>query len=87
MTADPWFLEASERGNESTYLDTRHLDGLAWTTGNRVRALVHGAEYFASLVAAVRAMRAGDLLLFTDWRGDPDQRLDEEGTEVGLSAV
>ena len=24
-------------------------------------------------------MRAGDLLLFADWRGDPDQRLDETG--------
>ena len=28
-------------------------------------------------------MRAGDVLLFTDWRGDPDQRLDAEGSEVG----
>src|SRR5689334_14540316 len=27
-------------------------------------------------------MRAGDLLLFTDWRGDPDQRLDETGNGV-----
>ena len=28
-------------------------------------------------------MRPGDVLMFTDWRGDPDQRLDGEGTEVG----
>ena len=27
-------------------------------------------------------MDAGDLLLFTDWRGDPDERLDGPGTEV-----
>ena len=27
-------------------------------------------------------MRADDLLLFTDWRGDPDELLDDEGTEV-----
>ena len=27
-------------------------------------------------------MHAGDLVLFTDWRGDPDQVLDGEGTEV-----
>ena len=27
-------------------------------------------------------MEAGDLLLFTDWRGDPDQRLDGPGTAV-----
>jgi phosphatidylserine/phosphatidylglycerophosphate/cardiolipin synthase-like enzyme len=28
-------------------------------------------------------MGPGDLLLFTDWRGDPDQRLDGPGSEVG----
>ncbi len=44
---------------------------------------MHGATYFAALVTAVRAMRAGDLLLFTDWRGDPDERLDPDGTQVG----
>ncbi len=82
MPAVDWFLRASERGNE-TELDRRHCNGLAWTSGNQVRALVHGAEYFASLVAAIQAMRAGDVLLFTDWRGDPDQRLDAEGSQVG----
>ncbi len=50
--------------------------------GNDVRPLVHGATYFSELVARVGAMEAGDLLLFTDWRGDPDQHLDGPGTEV-----
>jgi phosphatidylserine/phosphatidylglycerophosphate/cardiolipin synthase-like enzyme len=77
-----WFLTADERGNSATRLDSRHRDGTAWTTGNRVRPLLHGAAYFAELLAGIRAMRAGDLLLFTDWRGDPDQRLDGPGTEV-----
>jgi phosphatidylserine/phosphatidylglycerophosphate/cardiolipin synthase-like enzyme len=77
-----WFLAADERGNPATRLDSRHRDGTAWTTGNRVRPLLHGAAYFAELLAGIRAMRAGDLLLFTDWRGDPDQRLDGPGTEV-----
>jgi phosphatidylserine/phosphatidylglycerophosphate/cardiolipin synthase-like enzyme len=77
-----WFLTAAERGNSSTRLDSRHRDGAAWTTGNRVRPLLHGAAYFAELLAGIRAMRAGDLLLFTDWRGDPDQRLEGPGTEV-----
>jgi hypothetical protein len=36
---------------------------------------VHGAAYFADLVAEVRKLRAGDLLLFTGWRGDADERL------------
>ena len=83
MAAADWFLSASERGNDATELDRRHRDGLAWTSGNQVRPLVHGAEYFAALVAAIRAMQAGDVLLFTDWRGDPDQHLDGDGTEVG----
>jgi phosphatidylserine/phosphatidylglycerophosphate/cardiolipin synthase-like enzyme len=79
---DEWFLTATERGNSITRLDSRHLDGAAWTTGNQVRLLLHGAAYFAELLAGIRAMRAGDLLLFTDWRGDPDERLDGPGTEV-----
>jgi phosphatidylserine/phosphatidylglycerophosphate/cardiolipin synthase-like enzyme len=77
-----WFLTAGERGNPATRLDSRHPGGAAWTTGNRVRALVDGAAYFAELLAGIRGMRAGDLLLFTDWRGDPDERLGGAGTEV-----
>jgi phosphatidylserine/phosphatidylglycerophosphate/cardiolipin synthase-like enzyme len=79
---DEWFLTATERGNPATRLDSGHPDGTAWTTGNRVRPLVDGAAYFTELLAGIRAMRAGDLLLFTDWRGDPDERLDGPGTEV-----
>lgn len=84
MTVDStaWYLTAAERDNTATVLDRRHSDGTAWTSGNEVTALVHGATYFAALVEAVRAMRRGDLLLFTDWRGDPDEPLDGAGTEV-----
>ncbi len=83
MIASDWFLEPSERGNPASLLDSRHLDGRAWTSGNHVRALIHGATYFAALKASVQQMRRGDLLMFTDWRGDPDESLDGEGTEVG----
>jgi hypothetical protein len=76
---DEWFLTAAERGSPATRLDDRRGDGLAWSTGNDVTALVHGVAYFAELLRSVQLMRAGDLLLFTDWRGDPDQRLDEAG--------
>jgi hypothetical protein len=79
---DDWFLTAEQRGNAATMLDSRHADGAAWTVGNRVRAHVHGASYFGELLAGVRAMRAGDHLFFTDWRGDPDERLAGPGTEV-----
>ena len=82
MPVHDWFLTASQRGNPSTSLDRRHHDGSSWTAGNDVRALVHGATYFPELLRCVQAMRTGDLLLFTDWRGDPDQLLDGPGTEV-----
>ena len=37
---------------------------------------MHGPAYFADLVAEVRKLRAGYLLLFTDWRGAADERLE-----------
>ncbi|MEV6654715.1 hypothetical protein [Streptomyces sp. NPDC051219] len=83
MEPTDWLLTASERGNPVTRLDRRRPDGTAWSVGNEARPLVHGATYFAELLAAVRALRAGDLLLFTDWRGDPDERLVGPGTEIG----
>ncbi|RLV49498.1 phospholipase [Nocardioides mangrovicus] len=78
-----WFLSASERGNPSTRLDDRHPDDQAWSVGNRVRPLVHGATYFAELYERLQATREGDLVLFTDWQGDADERLTgEPGSEV-----
>jgi phosphatidylserine/phosphatidylglycerophosphate/cardiolipin synthase-like enzyme len=79
---DDWFLTADERGNPATAIDTRATGRVGWTTGNRVRPLVHGRAYFAELLAAVRALEPGDHLFFTDWRGDPDERLAGPGTEV-----
>lgn len=83
MDPGDWLLRPPERGNPATAIDRRHADGAAWTTGNDVQPLVHGAPYFAALAEAVKAQRAGDLLLFTDWRGDPDEQLGEAGPEVG----
>ncbi|MGW7439199.1 phospholipase D family protein [Streptomyces sp. NPDC054849] len=83
MTHADWLLVAGERGNTATRLDRRRPDGEAWSRGNDARPLVHGAAYFAELLAGISALREGDLLLFTDWRGDPDERLDGSGTEIG----
>lgn len=84
MDPSDWFISAAERGNRSTRLDARHPRGQAWTDGNLVRPLVHGGTYFAELHARVSAMGDGDLLLFVDWRGDPDERLlGDPGSEVG----
>jgi len=82
-----WFLTPAERGNPDTELDRRHPGGLAWTSGNLVTPLPHGASYFPELLRAVQAMQAGDLLLFTDWRGDPDQRLSPDASVSDVFAA
>jgi phosphatidylserine/phosphatidylglycerophosphate/cardiolipin synthase-like enzyme len=80
---ESWFLTSSERGNDATGLDRRRSDGVAWSTGNSVEALVHGATYFRRLLDAARELRPGDQVYFTDWRGDPDQRLtDDPDSEI-----
>ena len=76
MRTEDWFLTADERGNPATVLT-------GWTDGNAVRPLIHGAAYFARLVAEVRVLEEGDHLFFTDWRGDADERLCPEGPTVG----
>ena len=87
---EDWFLSSIERGNDFTGLDRRRPDGRAWSVGNSVETLIHGATYFARLLAAIRELNAGDQLFFTDWRGDPDQLLaDSAQSEIGavLSAA
>ena len=82
MDVAEWFLLAAERRNDATRLDRRHEDGAAWTSGNAVTPLVHGATYFAELTRCLSLVGPGDLVLFTDWRGDPDQQLLESGLSV-----
>ena len=79
-----WLLTRSERGNPLTRVDDAHEGEQAWSTGNLVRPLVHGATYFAELHERIEATAAGDLIFFTDWQGDADERLTgEPGSEVG----
>jgi len=76
MSTVDWFLSASQRGNKASKLPL-------WSDGNLVVPRVHGAGYFDRLVTAVQALDAGDHLFFTDWRGDPDERLRADGPTVG----
>ncbi|CAN5404034.1 phospholipase D-like domain-containing protein [soil metagenome] len=83
--SDPtdWLLTQEERGNPRTRLDHGHPGDQAWSEGNLVRPLIHGATYFAELYERLQATEAGDLVLFTDWQGDADERLTgEPGSEV-----
>ncbi|WP_198542236.1 phospholipase D family protein [Mycolicibacterium peregrinum] len=70
-----WFLTTEERGNPDSLLPD-------WCAGNRVEPLIHGATYFDRLAAEVSEMRRGDHLFFTDWRGDPDQRMRDDGPTI-----
>jgi phosphatidylserine/phosphatidylglycerophosphate/cardiolipin synthase-like enzyme len=70
-----WLLTKEERGNPCTRVDDGHPGHQAWSEGNCVRPLVHGASYLAELRERIDATRPGDLVLFTDWQGDADQRM------------
>jgi phosphatidylserine/phosphatidylglycerophosphate/cardiolipin synthase-like enzyme len=70
-----WLLSAEERGNPHTALP-------GWTAGNLAEPLIHGSAYFDRLVEEVRSLNAGDQLFFTDWRGDPDEKLRDDGPTV-----
>jgi phosphatidylserine/phosphatidylglycerophosphate/cardiolipin synthase-like enzyme len=76
-----WLLTLDERGNPSTAIDQRH-PGAAWTNGNSVTPLVHGHLYYRRLYETLSQTTAGDVVLFTDWRGDPDELLVGPGTAV-----
>jgi hypothetical protein len=78
-----WFLSAAERGNPATEIDRRRGDGRAWTEGNLVVPIVHGVPYFRRLLAELERLGPGDQVCFCDWRGDPDQLLDDGGPELG----
>jgi len=83
MGPDAWLLTPRERGNPATHFGAEHEAGAAWSNGNQVHPLIHGASYFAELVACIGQMQDGDLLLFTDWRGDQDQVLDDAEPATG----
>jgi phosphatidylserine/phosphatidylglycerophosphate/cardiolipin synthase-like enzyme len=70
-----WFLTAEERGNPDSSIPT-------WCAGNTAEPLIHGKTYFDRLVREVETLRAGDQLFFTDWRGDPDERMRDDGPTI-----
>jgi phosphatidylserine/phosphatidylglycerophosphate/cardiolipin synthase-like enzyme len=72
---EDWFLSAPERGNPASRIPT-------WCEGNHAEPLVHGSSYFDRLVTEVEALDEGDHLFFTDWRGDPDQRMRDDGPTI-----
>lgn len=82
MALTEWLLSAHERGNPDTRLDSRHPGNEAWSEGNEVRPLVHGATYFAELFDRIETTGQGDLILFTDWRGNVllDMRVPPRGS-------
>ena len=78
-----WFLRRGERGNAASRLHAEDSGNRSWSEGNAVRPLVHGATYFRRLYEELSQLRAGDRVYFTDWRGDPDERLLPDGPSIG----
>ncbi|MGN6444288.1 phospholipase D family protein [Amnibacterium sp.] len=76
-----WFLDGAESRVPGASA-AEHREG-PWSEGNLVRPLVHGAVYFARLHAELDALRPGDRVWFTDWRGDADERLLPDGPTIG----
>jgi phosphatidylserine/phosphatidylglycerophosphate/cardiolipin synthase-like enzyme len=70
-----WFLTAAERGNPASRVP-------AWCEGNRAEPLIHGSTYFDHLATEVEELSDGDHLFFTDWRGDPDEKMREDGPTI-----
>lgn len=72
---EAWLLQAHERGNPATRVRP-------WTDGNEVSVLAHGRTYFPALADALADAGPDDLVMFADWRGDPDERLRDDGPTV-----
>ena len=53
-----WFLSPAERGNPQTEVDRRRGGDTAYTDGNNVHVLIHGAEYFARLLVVSHGLPA-----------------------------
>jgi hypothetical protein len=70
-----WFLTTAERGNPDSRLP-------AWCAGSRAEPLIHGSTYFDHLATEVEALGRGDYVFFTDWRGDHDQKLRDDGPTI-----
>jgi len=83
MELDDWFLTPLERGNTSSGIDDRGGFVRGWTEGNRVEVLIDGTAYFGRLLETSSSLERGDLLAFTDWQGDADERLVGPGTAIG----
>ena len=82
-----WLLTADERDNSYTRIDAQHGGDQAWSTGNHARPLVHGATYFAELYERIQATQSGDLILFTDWRGDASEQLTDDPDSTVLKVL
>jgi phosphatidylserine/phosphatidylglycerophosphate/cardiolipin synthase-like enzyme len=81
--ASEWFLSAAERGNPATSINHGREPDLAWTVGNHVEPLIHGARYFSRLVSRLSTLGVGDQVLLVDWRGDDDELLGPNGPRLG----
>lgn len=86
MDVRAWFLSSEERENPHIRIDDVRGDGTAWSSGNTVRAIVHGRPYFEELHRRISDLGPWDRLYFANWQGDPDQQLVDDPSST-LSAT
>jgi len=82
MRLDDWFLTPEERGNPATTIDAQQSIDVAWSDGNHVEFLIDGASYFTRLSEAISCLEPSDEVRFTDWRGDADEFVSDDGTTI-----
>lgn len=92
--AGEWFLtrdgrrssgsaQARASGSNTAPASRSEAETRVWSDGNLVRPLVHGVPYFRRLHDELVALKRGDRVFFTDWRGDADERLLPGGPSIG----
>ena len=85
MRFDDWFLHSTDRGNAASAIDAQRPAGVGWSEGNDVQYLIDGATYFTRLRDALSQLERGDEVRFTDWRGDANERLAEDGETIATA--
>ena len=75
MEEHAWFLSSGER----EYPGSSAVRDLAWTEGNRIAPQIDGRTYFARLADVLGRLAPGDHVFITDWRGDDDEKLTDDG--------
>ena len=86
MRIEDWFLTQGERGNDATEIDRRRGDGTRGPTATTSRCSSTVASTSPGSTRSCARCERDDWVHFTDWRGDPDERL-VDGPDSAVARV